>query len=97
MATNFLGKAALGVAKGTGSFLVGQVKDQMVSMIESYEPQLEAGLREQLVNLRKSNPEHAKMFVENWKKLDRAVFESLSAPVSGGKRSAKRTKRHSRK
>ena len=104
MAANLLGKAAFGVAKGTGSFLVGQMKDQMVSMIESYEPTLEAGLRSQLTTLRQTNPAQAATFVQNWKKLDRAVVESLSAPSPtgrsifsrGGKRSAKRTKRHSR-
>jgi len=89
MASNLLGS----VAKSTGSFLVGQVKGQMVQMIESYEPTLEAGLRAQLVKLRTSNPAEAAIFVQNWKKLDRAVVESLSKPVTAGKR----TKKHSRK
>lgn len=113
MAANFLGKAALGVAKSSGSFLVGQVKNQMVQMIESYEPTLEAGLRSQLTKLRISNPAEAAIFVQNWKKLDRAVVESLSAPAVAptpgrmalnrmntfgrGGRRLKRTKRHSRK
>ncbi len=112
MAANLVGKAAFGVAKSTGSFLVGQVKNQMVSMIESYEPTLEAGLRAQLTKLRVSNPAEAAAFVQNWKKLDRAVVESLSAPAPAasspgrsflnrmntlGRGRSKRTKRHSRK
>lgn len=84
------------VAKSTGSFLVGQVKDQMVSLIEQYEPTLEAGLRDKLTKLRVSNPTEAALFLQNWKKLDRAVVESLSVSL-GGKRRTKRTKRHSRK
>lgn len=112
MAANLLGKAAFRLAKGTGSILAEQVKNQIVSMVESYEPSIEKGLREQLIKLRVSNPAQAAIFVQNWKKLDRAVVESLSAPVTapapgrsflnrmgtlGRGRHTKRTKRHSRK
>ena len=79
------------------AFLVGQLKTQMVKLIESFEPQLEQGLRTSLISIRQSNPKEAKLFLEKWQLLDLAVAESLSKPLPGGKRSAKRTKRHSRK
>jgi hypothetical protein len=92
------------------AFLVNQLKQQMVKLIESYEPQLEAGLRSNLSSIRVSNPNEAAIFLQKWKQLDRAVVESLRPPApmpapvrapapSMGffRRGGKRTKKHTGK
>ena len=88
------------------AFLVGQVKSQLVKLIESYEPQLEQGLRDSLTKIKASNPAEAAIFLQKWKMLDRAVVASLGAPVPAPvapartgffSRGGKRTKRHTRK
>ena len=88
------------------AFLVGQVKSQLVKLIESYEPQLEQGLRDSLTKIKASNPAEAAIFLQKWKMLDRAVIASLGAPApapapsqSGSmfRKGGNRTKRHTRK
>jgi hypothetical protein len=92
------------------AFLVGQVKSQLVKLIESYEPQLEQGLSDSLTKIKASNPGEAAFFLEKWKMLDRAVVKSLGVPVSEPasapapskfpsvfRKGGKRTKRHTRK
>lgn len=90
------------------SFLVGQVKSQLVKLIESYEPQLEQGLRDSLIKIKASSPAEAAVFLQKWKMLDRAVITALAPPVAPvapvapassffRRRGGKRTKRHTRK
>jgi hypothetical protein len=78
------------------------VISQLPGLIEKSEPQIESALRTAIQKMA-GHPDEAKLFHDNWSKLNTVVDEELSkitkpVPVSAGKRkSSKRTRRHVRK
>lgn len=76
-----------------------RVMAQLPGLIEKSEPQIESALRSAIQQM-SSHPDEAKLFYDNWKKLNAVVDSELSKIVpSAGKRtkSSKRTRRHKRK
>lgn len=77
---------------------------QLPGLIEKSEPQIESALRTAIQKMA-VHPEEAKLFHDNWTKLNIVVEDELSkitkpapAPVSAGKRKrSKKTRRHIRK
>jgi hypothetical protein len=76
---------------------------QLPTLIEKSEPQLESALRAAIQKMA-PYPEQAKMFHDNWNKLNTVVDSELSKittapPPVGGKRtkSSKKTRRNTRK
>lgn len=73
---------------------------QLPGLIEKSEPQIESALRTAIQKMA-AHPEEAKLFHDNWTKLNIVVEDELSkitAPVSAGKRKrSKKTRRHIRK
>ena len=78
------------------SFVLNTVKSQLPTLIEKFEPTLEAGLRSSIQTMKVQHPQQTAIFFTNWKKLDAAVRGELGAPV-GGRRRVKRTRRTRRK
>lgn len=78
------------------AFIVNTVKTQLPTLIEKFEPTLEAGLRSSLQSMKTQYPEKTAVFLQNWKKLDAAVRSELGVPV-GGRRRVKRTRRTHRR
>lgn len=72
---------------------------QLPGLIERSEPQLESALRSAIQRMA-AHPDEAKLFYDNWKKLNAVVDSEFSAIVpTAGKRTkqSKRTRRHKRK
>ena len=74
---------------------------QLPSLIEKSEPQLESALRTAIQKM-SAYPAEAKMFQDNWSKLNTVVREELSkisSPPTAGKRkkTPKKTRRLKRK
>ena len=69
--------------------ITNSLQAQIPKLIEKTEPQLEETLIKTIADLRKSNPDEAKLFFVNWNKLNGAVQAAFS--TSGGRR--KRTQR----
>lgn len=64
------------------AFVMNAVKSQLPFLIEKFEPDMEKALRENLRKIRASNPQEAKLFLTEWVKLNKAVQDELSGPVS---------------
>ncbi len=83
------------------SFLSG-IKTQAMAMlpqlIQTAEPQIETQLRQTLRNIKATKPAETAVFLNNWKKLDKAVQEELGVPVEpvGGKKRRK-TRKHKKR
>lgn len=75
---------------------------QLPALIEKSEPQLEGALRAAIQKMA-SYPTEAKLFHDNWTKLNMVVESELSkitsSPQQAGKRtkSSKKTRRHKKK
>jgi len=63
------------------SFLIGSIKNQLPSLIEKFEPEIEEGLRNTLRSVKSSNPTEAELFYTNWKKLNAAIEQELGTPA----------------
>jgi hypothetical protein len=81
------------------SFVLGALKTQLISLVETHSDELEGALRTSLIKMKESHPEEVAIFLQNWVKLNNAVKETLAlappAAVAGRRR--KRTKKRSRK
>ena len=76
-----------------------KVMAQLPGLIEKSEPQLESALRSAIQQM-SAHPAEAKLFYDNWKKLNLVVDSEFSKMVpAAGKRTSqlKRTRRHKRK
>lgn len=69
--------------------ITSSLQSQIPKLIEKTEPQLEATLMQTIQDLRTNHPDEAKLFFDNWNKLNTAVQTAFSR--SGGRR--KRTQR----
>jgi hypothetical protein len=76
--------------------MLNTVKTQLPMLVEKFEPQIEAKLRESLRALKASHPEEIAIFYPNWVKLNKAVQEELGAtPSVGAKR--RKTRKHKKR
>ena len=73
--------------------LLNTVKSQLPLLVEKFEPQLEAKLRESLRTLKASHPEEVGIFYPNWVKLNKAVQEELGATTAGKRRTTRKHKK----
>lgn len=88
------------------ALVLNTLKTQLPMLVEKFEPQIEAKLRESLRTIKATRPEESALFLTNWIKLNKAVQEELgsSAPTSsvpvtndiGGKRRRK-TRKHKKR
>lgn len=67
------------------------VSAQLPGLIEKYEPTIEENLVKALSTLKDSDPANAKLFLDNWNKLD-TVVQKVLAPKSAGKKRTRRRK-----
>ena len=67
------------------------VSAQLPGLIEKYEPTIEANLITALTTLKESDPANAKLFLDNWNKLN-TVVQKVLAPKSAGKKRTRRRK-----
>ena len=67
------------------------VTAQLPGLIEKYEPTIEANLTTALTKLKEEDPVNAKLFLDNWRKLD-VVVERVLASKSAGKKRTRRRK-----
>jgi hypothetical protein len=75
--------------------ITNSLQSQIPKLVEKTEPQLEATLIQTIKDLRTNNPEEAKLFFDNWNKLNSAVQTAFSP--SGGRRKRTHRKHKSRK
>ena len=69
------------------------VSAQLPGLIEKYEPAIEANLEGALASLKDSDPANAKLFLDNWRKLDRVVERVMASKSAGKKRTRRRKNR----
>ena len=77
------------------SFVLGALKTQLISLVETHSSELEGALRTSLTEMKQKHPEEIAIFLGNWVKLNNVVKQTLG-PTSAGRR-RKRTKKRSRK
>jgi uncharacterized protein YmfQ (DUF2313 family) len=71
------------------------VTAQLPGLIEKYEPAIEENLTKALTTLKESDPANAKLFLDNWRKLDTIVEKVMAAKSAGKKRTRRRkTRKH---
>jgi hypothetical protein len=58
------------------------LKNQLPSLIEKFEPEIEKALRDTLRSVKTSNPSESALFYQNWKKLNSAIEEELGSPTA---------------
>lgn len=71
------------------SFVTGQLP----GLIEKYEPMIESNLVTALTKLKTEHPDQSKIFLDNWRKLNKVVEKVLAPPSAGRKRTIKRKQR----
>jgi hypothetical protein len=69
------------------------VTAQLPGLIEKYEPEIEANLTSALSKLKEADPVNAKLFLDNWRKLDAVVERVLGSKSAGKKRTRRRKNR----
>lgn len=69
------------------------VTAQLPGLIEKYEPTIEENLTTALSKLKEEDPTNAKLFLDNWRKLDTVVERVLGSKTAGKKRTRKRKNR----
>lgn len=69
------------------------VTAQLPGLIEKYEPEIEENLTAALSKLKEDDPENAKLFLDNWRKLDVVVERVLGSKSAGKKRTRRRKHR----
>ena len=69
------------------------VTAQLPGLIEKYEPEIEENITSALSKLKEADPENAKLFLDNWRKLDVVVERVLGSKSAGKKRTRKRKNR----
>jgi hypothetical protein len=69
------------------------VTAQLPGLIEKYEPEIEANLTSALSKLKEADPVNAKLFLDNWRKLDVVVERVLASKSAGKKRTRRRKNR----
>lgn len=69
------------------------VTAQLPGLIEKYEPEIEANLTSALSKLKEADPVNAKLFLDNWRKLDVVVERVLGSKSAGKKRTRRRKTR----
>ena len=69
------------------------VTAQLPGLIEKYEPEIEENLTAALSKLKESDPTNAKLFLDNWRKLDVIVQRVLASKSAGKKRTRRRKNR----
>ena len=74
-------------------WILGTVTSQLPGLIEKYQPAIESSLRLNLTKLKNSNPKETALFYTNWKKLNKAVEETLGG-TTGGKRTRRSRRKH---
>lgn len=72
---------------------------QLPGLIEKYEPKIEETLKSALSKMKATNPAETELFHTNWKKLNKVVEDTLSAPApppapTGGKRTRRKHRKH---
>jgi hypothetical protein len=70
------------------------VTAQLPGFIEKYEPAIEESLITALSKLKDADPVNAKLFLDNWRKLDVVVEQILSSKSAGKKRTRRRRRMH---
>lgn len=55
------------------------LKNQLPGLVEKFEPEIEKALRSTLQSVKASNPDEAKLFYVNWKKLNSAIDAELGS------------------
>lgn len=78
------------------SIVLTTLKSQLPLLVEKYEPEIEAKLRESLRTIKTAHPDEASIFLTNWNKLNSAVQAELTAPSSMGGRKRK-TRKHKKR
>ena len=68
------------------------VTAQLPGLIEKYEPEIEENITSALSKLKEADPVNAKLFLDNWRKLD-VVVERVLASKSAGKKRTRRRRR----
>lgn len=69
------------------------VTAQLPGLIEKYEPTIEENLTIALTKLKEEDPVNAKLFLDNWRKLDVVVERVLASKSAGKKRTRRRKNR----
>jgi hypothetical protein len=69
------------------------VTSQLPGLIEKYEPAIEENLSAALSQLKDADPDNAKLFLDNWRKLDVVVERVLASKTAGKKRTRRRKHR----
>jgi hypothetical protein len=81
------------------ALVLNTLKSQLPLLVEKYEPEIEAKLRESLRTIKASHPEEVSIFLTNWTKLNNAVQQELSAsvtpPAMGGRK--RKTRKHKKR
>ena len=70
------------------------VTAQLPGLIEKYEPEIEESLITALSKLKDADPVNAKLFLDNWRKLDTVVERVLVSKSAGKKRTRRRRRIH---
>jgi hypothetical protein len=68
------------------------VSSQLPGLIEKYEPAIEENLSSALSKLKDADPVNAKLFLDNWRKLNAVVERVLASKSAGKKRTRRRNK-----
>ena len=69
------------------------VTGQLPGFIEKYEPAIEENLTIALTKLKEEDPVNAKLFLDNWRKLDTVIERILASKTAGKKRTRRRKNR----
>lgn len=77
------------------SLVLNTLKSQLPLLVEKYEPEIEAKLRESLRTIKAAHPEEASIFLTNWNRLNTAVQSELAVPTIGGKK--RKTRKHKKR
>jgi hypothetical protein len=77
------------------AIVLNTLKTQLPVLVEKYEPEIEAKLRESLRTIKAAHPDEASIFLTNWNKLNNAVQAELATPAMGGKK--RKTRKHKKR
>jgi hypothetical protein len=78
------------------SWFTGIIAKQLPGLIEKYEGPIEESLKTSLEDAKKNHPEEAKLFLDNCRKLNKVVEQTLLAPNPEHEKTAgRRPKRRS--
>lgn len=79
------------------ALVLNTLKSQLPLLVEKYEPEIEAKLRESLRTIKTAHPDEASIFLSNWTKLNNAVQQELAAPTPamGGRK--RKTRKHKKR